>query len=237
MLGWATTSGYRSGDNPARWRDHLDNLLAAPSKVRVVKHHAALPYVEMPALMADLRARDGVAARALEFLALTCVRLSDVLNARHGDIDLAKRVWTIPAVSKTFREHRVPLSDAAVAAVERARSQAHGKSAYVFANDVTGQRLSKNAPGKLLVRMGRQGQLTPHGLRSSFRTWALERTGYPWELAELALGHTVGTAVERAYQRGDALKKRVAMMQAWADFCAKPRQPGKLIPLHRKAGA
>lgn len=243
VLGWSTVSGYRQGDNPARWRDHLDNLLAAPAKVRTVKHMAALPYDQMPAFMQELRRRDGMAPLALEFLALTCVRSADVLNGRHVDIDLAKRIWTIPALTKTFKEHRVPLSDAAVAVVEKARQSARdiggvvGESGFLFCNDVTGRRLSKNAAGQLLERMGRNGQLTAHGLRASFRTWASERSNFPWEVAEMALGHTVGTAVERAYLRGDGLKKRVAIMQAWADYCAKPQQPGKVVRLRNQQSA
>jgi integrase len=242
VLGWSTVSGYRQGDNPARWRDHLDNLLAAPAKVRTVKHMAALPYDQMPAFMAELRRRDGMAALALEFLALTCVRSADVLNARHVDIDLAKRIWTIPALTKTFKEHRVPLSGAAVAVVEKARQYVRdvgggvGESDFLFCNDVTGRRLSKNAAGQLLERMGRNGQLTAHGFRASFRTWAQEQTGFAWELAELTLGHVVGSAVERAYARGDALKKRVAIMQAWSDYCGAPKG-GNVVELKKSRSA
>ncbi len=243
VLGWATVSGYRSGDNPARWRGHLGNLLAAPAKVRTVKHMPALPYDEMPAFMAELRKRDSMSALALQFLALTCVRVCDVLDARHADVDLAGRVWTIAGLSKTHREHRVPLSDAAIAVIKQADRQrqdiggAVGESAYAFPNDVSGQRLSKNAPMKLVERMGRKGQLTAHGFRATFRTWAQEATTFPWELCELSLGHTVGSAVERAYARGDALKKRNAIMQAWADFCTKPRQSPKMFHLREARSA
>ena len=132
----------------------------------------------------------------------------------------------------------MPLSDAAIAVVDEARQRARdiggavAKSPYVFVNDVTGQRLSKNAFPKLLERMGRNGELTAHGFRASFRTWSEEGTNFPWEVAEMALGHAVGTKVQRAYLRGDALQKRVAIMQAWADYCARLRQPTKIIPLH-----
>jgi integrase len=239
VLGWATVSGYRSGDNPARWKDHLDNLLASPAKVRAVKHMAALPYDQMPAFIAELRKRQNMSALVLEFLALTCVRVSDALNARHADVDLAKRVWAIPAFTKTFKEHKVPLSPAAIAVIEKARQYAReiggavGKSPFLFPNDVTGARLSKNATAKLLERMGRADAMTAHGLRSSFRTWAMEQSNFPWEVAEMSLGHTVGTAVERAYQRGDAFQKRVAIMQAWANFLERPTAPADVVPLRR----
>jgi integrase len=237
ILSWATTSKFRSGDNPARWRDHLDNLLAAPSKVRKVKHQTALPYADMPAFMVELRQRNGMAALALEFTILTCVRTVDVRNARRQDIDLAKGMWTIPALSKTAREHRVPLSTAAIAAFDKARKIARdvggdvGESEFAFPNDVTGARLSENAMLAVLDRMGRGEVMTTHGCRSSFRTWAQEQTNFPWELAEMSLGHTVGDKVERAYARGDAFKKRIAIMQAWAEFLAKSKQSDKVIPL------
>lgn len=173
VLGWATVSGYRTGDNPARWRGHLDNLLAARSKVRAVRHHPALPYVEMPAFLQELRARRGMAALALEFAVLTCVRSADVFNAKHADIDRTSRTWTIPAFSKTGVPHRVPLSTAAFAAYDKARkivAEIGGKvarSEFAFPNDVTGARLSQNAMLHVLTRMGRGGVVTTHGCRAS----------------------------------------------------------------------
>jgi integrase len=241
VLGWATVSSLRTGENPARWRDHLDNLLTAPSKVRAVKHQTALPYAEMPVFMAELRQRDGIAALALEFTILTCVRTADVRNARCADIDRSARVWLIPEFSKTGQEHRVPLSTAALAVFDKAQGIATeiggsvGSSEFVFSNEVTGDRLSENAMLAVLDRMGRKGVMTTHGCRSTFRTWAQEKTNFPWELAEMSLGHKVGSKVERAYARGDALKKRVAIMQAWADFCARPQQAGKVIPLQSRS--
>jgi integrase len=234
ILGWATASGYRKDQhghdrpNPARWRGHLDKLLAAPSKVREVKHQTALPYSDMPAFMAALRERNGVASLALEFAILTCVRTVDVRKAKWENIDRAARMWIIPKLSKTGREHRVPLSDDAIAVLDKAQKIARdiggkvGQSEYIFANDTTGGALSENAMLAVLNRMGRKGAATTHGFRSSFRTWAQERTNFPWELAEMSLGHKVGTKVERSYARGDALKKRFAIMQAWSSFCAKP---------------
>ncbi|MGO9672710.1 MAG: tyrosine-type recombinase/integrase [Methylocella sp.] len=228
VLGWATVSGHRKGENPARWRDHLDNLLPARSKVRAVRHQTALPYGIMPAFMSDLRQRSGMGALALEFAILTCVRTADVRNAKHADIDRAAAMWIIPLFSKTAAEHRVPLSTAALATFDRARAMATeiggavGRSEFAFPNDVTGAHLSENAMLAVLDRMGRKGEMTTHGCRSTFRTWAQEQTNFPWELAEMSLGHKVGNKVERAYARGDAFKKRIAIMQAWANFCDRP---------------
>jgi integrase len=243
VLGWATVGGYRKDENghdkpnPARWTGHLKTSLPSPSKVRKVKPQSALPYGEMPTFMAELREREGVAARALEFLALTCVRSADVRAARWQDIDRAKGVWTISSFSKTGAAHRVPLSDAAMAVVEKMTAEIGGAAAsgeFVFPNG-TGSALSVGAMFKVLQRMGRQRQMTAHGLRASFKTWATEQTNFPWEVSELALGHKVGTKVERAYQRGDGFEKRMAIMQAWADHCAKPDETGKVVPLQRAA--
>ena len=172
VLGWATVSGYRSGDNPARWRGHLDNLLARRSKVRAVEHHAALPYSEMPAFMAELRARQGMAALAFEFAILTYVCSADVFSAKHADVDRAACVWTIPAFSKTGVPHRVPFSTAALAVFDKAREIVTeiggnvGGSEFVFPNDITGARLSQNAMLHVLNRMGRAGAVTTHGFRA-----------------------------------------------------------------------
>jgi len=176
VLGWATVSGYRKGENPARWRDHLDNLLPAKGKVRAVKHQTSLPYADMPAFMAELRQRQGMGAAALEFAILTCVRTADVRNAKHSDIDRAAKMWIIPALSKTGAEHRVPLSTTALAVFDKARAHVKdigGKvraSEFAFPNDVTGSRLSENAMLNLLERMGCKGTVTTHGFRSTFRT-------------------------------------------------------------------
>jgi integrase len=243
VLGWATVSGYRAGDNPARWRGHLDNLLAARSKVRAIEHHAALPYAEVPAFMAELRGRRGMAALALEFAVLTCVRSADVFNAKHADVDRSARTWTIPAFSKTGVPHRVPLSTAALTVFDKARKIAKGiggnvnSSEFAFPNDVTGACLAQNAMLQVLARLGRGGAVTTHGFRASFRTWAQEQTNFPWELAEMALGHKVATPVERAYARGDAFKKRISIMQAWSDFLDRPQQPGDKVVQLRSTSA
>jgi integrase len=239
VLGWATVSGHRTGENPARWKDHLDNLLASRTKVRAIKHQPALPYAEMGAFLAELRERKGTAALALEFTVLTCVRSLDVRNAKFADIDRAAGLWAIPALSKSGRPHRVPLSAAALAAFDKARKLAAeiggnvGNSPLAFPNDVSGARLSENSMLEVLRRMGRKGVMTTHGCRASFRTWAQESTSFAWEVCELALGHRVGDAVERAYARGDAFKKRVAIMQSWANFLARPAESGKVVTLAR----
>lgn len=237
VLGWATVHGYRSGDNPARWRGHLDKALGAKAKIRAVQHQTSLPYAEMPSFMAELRQRQGMAALALEFAILTCVRTADVRNARHADVDQSAKIWTIPAFTKTGKPHKVPLSHAALAVFDKARNMAEGiggkvgKSEFAFPNDVTGARLSENAMLEVLKRMGRKSEATTHGFRSTFRTWALEQTHFPWELAEMSLGHTVGNKVERAYQRGDGFEKRAAIMQAWANFCDSVADGGNIVAL------
>jgi integrase len=246
VLGWATANGYRKDQNghdrpnPARWRGHLDKLLASPEKVRAVRHQAALPYDEMPAFAAELRKRQGVAALALEFAILTAVRTSDVRNAKWEHIDRTDRMWVIPQMSKTHKEHRVPLSTAAFAVLDKIETMTRGiggvvgKSEFVFPNDVSGDALSENAMLSVINRMGRKGAMTTHGCRSSFRDWALEQTNFPWELAEISLGHKVGTKTERAYARGSAFAKRVAIMQSWANFIAKPKAAGKVIALRSR---
>ena len=203
----------------------------------------------MPQFMAELCQREGIAPLALQFTILTCVRTSDVNNAKKEHVDRKGRTWIIPEFTKTGVEHRVPLSAAALAAIDKAARIARdiggdvAKSEYLFPNDRTGAALSENAMLAVLKRMGRKGAMTTHGCRATFRTWAQEKTDFPWELCELSLGHKVGTKVERAYMRGDALKRRVAIMRRWADFCAKskpikPKQSvatetGKVIPLRQ----
>lgn len=247
VLGWATVAGYRRDvnghdkPNPARWQGHLAKALPPPRKVRGVKHQAALAYVDVPQFMKELRERQAIAALALEFLCLTCVRTHDVRFAKRDDIDAAGRVWTIHAFSKTGAEHKVPLSKSARAVidkVERMTAEIGGtvaKSEHLFPNDATGAALSENALLAVIERMGRKGTMTAHGLRASFRTWALERSNFPWELCEISLGHKMGTKVERAYARSDAFEKRVAIMQAWANFCGSSDHSGNLIPLQRAA--
>ena len=228
ILNWAKVRGLRTGENPARWRGHLDHLLPARNKVRKVEHHAALPYEQVGAFMVQLRERDGIAARALEFAILTAARTNEVIGARWDEIDFAAKVWTVPeSRMKAGREHRVPLSDAALTILQAMRSLRQDQ--YVFAGDRRSI-LSNMALLMTLRRMGR-ADVTTHGFRSTFRTWAAERTGFPREVVEAALAHATGNKVEAAYQRGDMFEKRRRLMHAWGQFCADAPGAGKIVPL------
>jgi integrase len=219
ILDWATVRQYRTGDNPARWRGHLDKLLPKVSRVSRVRHHAALPYTEIGTFMAELRQRNTVTARALEFAILTAARPGEALGARWSEINMAERLWTIPASRmKANREHRVPLSDAAMAIVEKMAAVRH--SDFVFPSRVNGSPLSHTALAKQPPAVGYE--VTPHGFRSTFRDWAAERTNFPNEVAEMALAHAVGGKVEAAYRRGDLFEKRRQLASAWARFCTSP---------------
>jgi integrase len=217
ILDAAKVEGLRDGDNPARWRNHLQLLLPAPGKIRTVVHHAALPYREMPAVFADLRAAGGVSARALEFTILTAARTGETLGADWTEINLAEQTWTIPARRmKARREHRVPLCDRALEILGEARAFAGADSAPVFGN--RGAPLSNMAMTATLKRMGRSA-VTVHGFRSTFRDWAAEITGFPSEVVEMALAHAIGSDVEAAYRRGDLFEKRRELMREWARYC------------------
>jgi integrase len=230
VLDWAKARGFRDGENPARWRGHLSNLLPARSKVRAVKHHAALPYTEIGAFMADLRGREGAAAAALEFLILTAARTAEVIGGRWPEIDFATRLWTVPGVRmKGGREHRVPLTRAAMAVLKRMEGQ---DKEFLFPGIKAGRGLSNMALLKVLERMGR-GDLTAHGFRATFKTWATERTNFPRELVEAALAHVLDDKTEAAYQRGDMLEKRRRLMDAWAEFCAKRAPAGTVVSLRQ----
>jgi integrase len=231
ILDWATVRGYRKGENPARWRGHLDKLLPKQSKVARVEHHAALPYAEIGAFMTSLRAQEGVAAQALEFAILTAARTTEVLGAAWDEIDLVARTWTIPANRmKGAREHRVPLSNAAVLVVETMQQLRNGD--YVFPGMRANQPLSNMAMLVLLRRMERQ-DLTVHGFRSSFRDWAAEQTGFPSEVVEMALAHAVGDKVEAAYRRGDLFEKRRRLMDAWAGYCDRVLPTGGALAIRK----
>ena len=236
VLDWATVRGYRKGDNPARWRGQLSHLLAAPSKVQKVEHHAALPYVEIGAFMAALHKRDAIAARALEFTILTAARTGEVIGATWGEIDLNAATWTIPGERmKAGREHRVPLSNRAFEILsEMAKSRVSDAGDAPVFPSARGNPLSNMAMTMLLRRMER-GDLTAHGFRSSFRDWAAERTAYPNEVVEMALAHTVGNKVEAAYRRGDLFEKRGRLMADWATFCnTKPAKSSATVVPMRK---
>jgi len=234
VLDWATVRGYRQGENPARWRGHLDKLLPTRAKVQKVKHHAALPYTEIAAFMDDLRGRPALAARALEFAILTAARTNEVLKGTWGEIDLATKVWTIPPERmKADREHRVPLAPPAVALLKAIRKVHQKGVEWIFPGSRQGRPLSSMALLMLLRRMGR-GDLTAHGFRSSFRDWAAEQTAFPREVAEAALAHVVGDKVEAAYRRGDLFEKRRKLMEAWATYCYLSEAKGDVVAIRRQ---
>jgi integrase len=258
VLDWAKVAKYRQGDNPARWKGNLDQLLLRPSRVRKVKHHPALPYTEIGMFMTDLRSRDGIAARALELAILCAVRTGDIIGGNrengedkppmrwsHVDLD-AEQVWTIPS-TKTDTEHRVPLSGPAVRLLKEVK--ALGLNGDVVFPGRAGEPLSNMAMEQVIKRMNadrtdcgepryvdpKQGNrdVVPHGFRSSFKDWAAEQTNFPREIVEKALAHAVSDETERAYQRGDMLARRRKLMEAWAANCAKPsvNQSAKVVAL------
>lgn len=219
VLDWATARGFRVGDNPARWRGHLANLLPARAKVQRVTHHPALPYARMGEFMAALRSQEGVAARALEFAILTAARTSEATGAAWAEFDLGAATWTIPGERiKAGREHRVPLSAPALAIVRAMAKTREGE--FVYPGGRRGRPLSNMAMSAVLRRMGRD-DITVHGFRSAFRDWAAESTNYSREVAEMALAHAVGDKVEAGYRRGDLFDKRRRIMADWAKHCTR----------------
>ena len=229
ILDFAKARGYREGENPARWRGHLDKLLPALSKVRQVEHHAALPYTELPNFLTRLREQEGTSARALEVAILTAARTSEILGARWSEVNILEKTWTIPAERmKARREHRVPLSSRAFAILTEMQAARESDEPFVFPGGKPGQPLSNMAFLMLLRRMGRT-DLTAHGFRATFKTWASERTSFQNEIVEAALAHTIGGKVEQAYRRGDLFDKRQKLMDAWTNFCEQPKSAGKVI--------
>jgi len=228
VLDWATARGYREGDNPARWKGHLETVLPARSAIQRAQNHPALPYSEIPAFMAKLRERDGVAARALEFLILTAARSGEVLGATWGEIDLVARTWTVPANRiKGGREHRVPLSDRAAEILQMMPRQDGNDHVFIGTGRTGG--LSHTALSTELERTGRKNGETVHGFRSTFRTWASESTSYPHEVCEAALAHVIPDAVVRAYQRTDLFDKRRKLMTDWARYTIGPVVGGVVL--------
>lgn len=214
ILDWAAARGYRDEPNPARWAGHLDKLLPTPGKIRKAAHHRALPYAELPNFMKTLADHEGMGARALEFTILTACRSGEVRGAMWAEFDLGARVWTIPAERmKAGKEHRVPLSEAAMDILTVRRAQPFCD--YVFPNP-SGHPLSDMTLSAVLRRM--KVAAVPHGFRSTFRDWCAEQTDYPREVAEMALAHAIGSKVEAAYRRGDLFGKRTQLMQDWAIF-------------------
>ena len=228
ILDWAKARGYRTGENPARWRGHLQNLLPRTEKLKRVRHHPSLAYHAIGGFIAELRKAGGVAARALEFTILTGARTGEVIGATWAEIDVANKIWTVPAERiKGWREHRVPLSEQAVAILE-AMAQEHGQGGHLFPGPRKGRPLSNMAMLAVLKRMKRR-DLTTHGFRSTFRDWAAEQTAYPREVCEMALAHAIGDKVEAAYRRGDLFEKRRRLMDDWAGYCDLPNPKGEVV--------
>lgn len=230
VLAWATVSKLRSGDNPARWTHNLDKLLPKPTKVRKVRHHKALPADAMPAFMASLRSRNGMAARALEFAILTAARSGEVRGATWNEIDLDAATWTVPADRmKAGKAHTVPLS---TPAVKLLRALPHFADTPLVFPAVRGGMLSDMALAVPLKAM--KAKAVPHGFRSTFRDWVAERTAYPRDVAEMALAHTIGDKVEAAYRRGDLLAKRTKMMADWGRFIGTLPATDNVTQIRRK---
>jgi integrase len=239
VLDAATVRGLRQGPNPAQWKGNLAHILPARARVRKVAHHAALPFDDIPAFLAALRERQGMAARALEFAIFTAARTAEVLGATWGEVDLDAKVWTVPAKRmKAGREHRVPLSGVAIALLEKLRPMALMRNGEpdpvtpVFPGLRRALPMSNMTMLMVLRRMKRD-DLTAHGFRSTFSDWAAERTAYPREVVEMALAHAVESKVEAAYRRGDLFEKRRRLMDAWANFCTTATTNANVIAIHQ----
>jgi integrase len=217
VLDWAKVHGYRDGDNPARWKGHLDSVYPTKEKLAPVKHHAAMPYRDIPDFMRRLRQTDRVAARAVEFMILTAARSAEVFRAKRSEIHRDARMWVVPKERmKTRRPHRQPLCDRAMAIIDMMPKD----SEFIFPGEKKGKPLSHKAMARVLERMGiTNDEAVPHGFRSAFNDWGAELGDYPQELLALALAHTVNDKVEAAYRRGEMLAKRHALMADWERFC------------------
>ncbi len=232
VIDWSTARGFRSGENPARWRGHLDKLLPPPSKVQRIRHHPAMAYSDVPKFIVKLRDREGIGALALEFTILTAVRTSETIGARWSEIDLAKKVWAIPAERmKAAHAHRVPLCDRAIEILNSLPREASADP-FIFPGMRKGRALSNMAMLNLVKTMT-DNAYTVHGFRSSFRDWAGEETNFPREICEAALAHKIKDKAEAAYRRGDALERRRKLMEAWSNYIDRPREPGKVLSLHK----
>ncbi len=224
VLDYATARRLRTGENPARWKGHLDHLLAARAKVAKVQHHAAVPWQDLPAIMAKLGESKGVAAACLRFLALTAARSGEARGAQWADIDMAAKTWTIPGERmKAGREHRVPLSESVLSILRAAyppEATEKPVSGFVFPGAKTNPVLSDVAVAKALATAG-GGSFTVHGMRSTFRDWAAESTAFPREVCEAALAHSNRDRVEAAYLRGDHFEKRRRLMEIWAAYATE----------------
>jgi len=233
ILDAAKARGFRHGENPARWRGHLDHLLARPSKL-ARGHHAAMPYEDVAAFTAKLRKREATSALALELCILTAARTGEILGMRWLEIDLDKRIWTVPANRmKAGREHRIPLSPRAVAILRRLERMKAGE--FVFPGRARNKPLSNMAMEMVLRRM-KVEDATVHGFRSSFRDWAGNVSNFPREVTETALAHVIGDKAEQAYRRSDALEKRRKLMDAWAAYC-EPKTSANVVQMHRQTSS
>lgn len=231
VLDWAAARKYRNGENPARWRGHLDKLLPKTSKVRRVRNHPALPYAEMPEFAAELGNHAGISARALEFTILTACRTGEVINAKWDEINFTEKVWMIPAKRmKAGREHKVPLSDRAFEILRTLPREKHNP--HVFIGGRQGAPLSNMAMLQLMKHQ--RPAYVPHGFRSTFRDWAAELTNFPNHVVEKALAHTVADKVEAAYRRGDLFEHRRRLMNEWAKYCSRtPVKSGAVVAMVR----
>ena len=238
---WARTAGYCSGQNPAEWKNHLDTQLPKPSKVAIVQHHDAMHYDDINSFLQQLRKETAISAKALEFLILTGTRSKSVRLAEWSEIDLSKTIWTVPADhTKTKREnHRVPLSPQAISLLKALPRIADQE--LIFPSPRSNTPLTDSTISKLMREMREVGKFkapgVPHGFRSSFRDWAAEQTNYPYEVCELAIMHSVGSSVQKAYQRSDMLEKRRKLMKEWADYLDRPKlgRAGNVLKLRRKS--
>ena len=235
VLDFATVNQYRSGTNPAVWKGYLDTQLASPRGLQRVKHQPALPYSQAGDFMSKLRKNESISAKALQFLILTGVRSGSVRLAEWSEIDLTKKLWTIPAEhTKARREHRVPLQTQAIALLKSLPKIAGNNKVFPSPR---GRALSDMALSQLMRGMRERGELTveavPHGFRSTFRDWAAEQTNYPDEIRRVASGHTVGDSVKEAYQRTDLLEKRRRLMNDWANFLDRPAASSKILSMRR----
>jgi integrase len=229
VLDAAKAKGFRDGENPARWRGHLDHLLPRPSKL-ARGHHAAMPYEDVATFIAKLRKREATAALALELCILTAARSGEILGMQWSEIDLDKKIWTVPANRmKAGREHRVPLSARAVAILNQLEKPRAGE--FVFPGQTRNKPLSNMAMEMILRRMKIENA-TVHGFRSSFRDWAGNVSSFPREVVETALAHVIGDKAEQAYRRSDALEKRRKLMDHWAAYCSAPKT-GKVVAFRR----
>jgi integrase len=231
VLDFAKVRGARTGDNPAKWKGHLENILPARGQIAKVVGHKALEYAELPAFWVELEKRQGMSAQALRFLILTAARSGEVRGATWSEVDLGAKLWTIPANRmKAGREHRVPLSLEAMSILTALPRD--GDSPYLFPGAQVGKPINLIALAQILKRMHRSE--TVHGFRSSFSTWANDRTpAYGSHVIEMALAHAVGSAVERAYARGDLLAQRARLMADWGRFCTEPQRDATVIRLNR----